>query len=282
MNSLQFIKRVGLPAVAAALLLAPMMANAQPPGGGRGGGRGGPPRVQVDQAATEALFNTRCQTCHTNAERAPARDELKQRTADNIIDILTNGVMKPMAGGLTPDQIRQLGVYLTGRQPGEALPVQIKDVMCTSDTPLKVTPGSWTKIAGDNENTAFQKIPGLKAADVSKLKLKWAFAFRASSYGQPIVVGDHLFLTSGSGGGFYSMDANSGCVHWKNEAVNSRTTPMVEHRADLSPSGWVTFLSLAGNGNQVAAYDLQNGKQLWISGPVETVGASHLTGSPAL
>jgi polyvinyl alcohol dehydrogenase (cytochrome) len=283
-NRKDLFKRVGLPLVAAAIALTPLALLAQPPAGGpaasQGGGRRG--GVQVDRAAMETLFSAQCDSCHKNAERAPQRDDLAQRTADNIIDVLTNGAMKPMAANLSHDQIVQLAVYLTGRQPGEAPPVKIADVKCATDGPISVTPGSWTKIAVDKENTAFQKTPGLKVADIPKLKLKWAWSFRASTYSQPVVVGDHMFITSGSGGGFYSLDANTGCYHWKNAAVTSRTTPMVEHRAGLSPSGWVTFLSIAGAGNQVAAYDLADGKQLWISKPVETVGASHLTGTPAL
>jgi polyvinyl alcohol dehydrogenase (cytochrome) len=294
-NHKDLIKRVGLPIAAAAIILTPIALLAQPPAGGapgvrggdagqagRGGGRGGRGGVQVDRAAMETLFNAQCDSCHKNAERAPQRDELAQRTADNVIEVLTNGAMKSMAANLSKDQVTQLAVYLTGRQPGEALPVKVADVKCATDGPITVAPGSWSKIAVDKENTAFQKNPGLKASDVPKLKLKWAWSFRASSYSQAVVVGDHMFITSGSGGGFYSLDAKTGCYHWKNEAVTSRTTPMVEHRPGLSPSGWVTFLSLAGGGNQVAAYDLADGKQLWISKAVETVGASHLTGTPAL
>jgi polyvinyl alcohol dehydrogenase (cytochrome) len=294
-NHKDLIKRVGLPVAVAAIILTPLALLAQPPAGGapgaRAGGQAGAPPagrggrgrggIQVG-ADIPALFAAQCDSCHKTAERAPQRDELAQRTADNIIDVLTNGAMKPMAANLSKDQITQLAVYLSGRQPGEALPVTIHDVMCTSDTPLSIKPGDWTKIAVDEQNTAFQKDPGLKAADVPKLKLKWAWSYRASSYSQPIVVGDHLFMTSGSGGGLVSLDAKTGCVHWRNDKVTSRTSPMVLHRPDLSPSGWVTFLSLAGQGNQVAAYDLADGKQLWISKPVETVGASHLTGTPAV
>lgn len=274
-KSIDLIKRFGVPVAAAAVVLTPLALMAQPPAGR--GGRG----VQVDPAIP-ALFDAQCQTCHQRSERAPQRDDLKQRTADNVIDVLTNGAMKPMAASLTKDQITQIAVFVTGRQPGEALPVKIADVKCATDGPIVVAPGSWTKIAGDAENTAFQKAPGLSAADVPRLKLKWAWSYRASSYSTPIVVGDHLFMTSGSGGGFVSLDAKTGCLHWRNEQVTSRTSPMVVKRPDLSPSGWVTFIALAGRESQVAAYDLANGKEIWKSKPVETVGASHLTGTPAL
>jgi polyvinyl alcohol dehydrogenase (cytochrome) len=275
MSRIELFKRYGAPTVVAVLALTPLALMAQPPGGR--GGRGG---VQVDPSIP-GLFQSRCQSCHATSERAPQPDDLKQRTADSVIDALTNGVMKPMAGGLTREQITQIAVYVTGRRPGEPLPVQITEVKCATNGPIVIRPGSWTKIAGDLQNTAYQKTPGLKASDIPRLKLKWAFAYRAGSYSTPIVVGDHLFMTSGSGGGFVSLDAKTGCVHWRNDEVSSRTSPMIV-KSSISPSGWVTFLSLAGRGNEVAAYDLANGKQIWKSQPVETVGASHLTGTPAL
>jgi glucose dehydrogenase len=55
----------------------------------------------------------------------------------------------------------------------------------------------------------------LKADEVPRLKLKWAFGFPGDTraYAQPAIVGGRLFVGS-AGGKVYSLDAKSGCVHW--------------------------------------------------------------------
>ena len=57
--------------------------------------------------------------------------------------------------------------------------------------------------------------PGLTAADVPQLKLKWAFAFPGDlqSYSQATVAGGRLFVGSW-GGKVYSLNAATGCIHW--------------------------------------------------------------------
>src|SRR5437016_12045655 len=67
-------------------------------------------------------------------------------------------------------------------------------------------------------NARFQsaEAAGLTANDVPRLKLKWAFGYPGASSGgtQPVVVGGRLYVGTAEGD-IYSLDAKTGCVHWR-------------------------------------------------------------------
>ena len=69
----------------------------------------------------EALFQTRCAGCHDPAvERAPARSMIAQMTPGQIRGAL-EGVMAPMAAGLSREDIQGLAAHLsTGSQGQQA------------------------------------------------------------------------------------------------------------------------------------------------------------------
>ena len=238
------------------------------------------PQAPADGAS---VFETRCKGCHEPAiDRAPNRADLATRKADDIVQALTSGLMSPMAGGLSSGQIRAVADYLTtpvqtagGRRPQAPSP-PTAEVMCATNTPFKPGPNDWTSWGVDDGNSRFQPNPGLKAADIPKLKVKWAFSVKGGSYGQPTVVGDWLFMVSRNGP-LFALDANTGCVHWKADGASSRTTPMVV-RSPASPSGWATYI---GVGNRVVrAFDAQTGKVLWDSPSLESHPSSGITGAP--
>lgn len=109
-----------------------------------------------------------------------------------------------------------------------------------------------------------------------RLKLKWAFAL--SGGGQPTVVGDWLFITNRDGK-LYALDARTGCIHWMNAQVSSRTTPMIV-RSPISASGWVTFVGVSGT--VLAAFDAQSGKPIWRSPRLDAHPFALLTGTPVV
>ncbi len=62
----------------------------------------------------EAVFGSRCKVCHEPAvERAPERSELATRKPAEVVAALTSGIMKPMASGLSDDDIAAVAAYLT-------------------------------------------------------------------------------------------------------------------------------------------------------------------------
>jgi polyvinyl alcohol dehydrogenase (cytochrome) len=222
----------------------------------------------------EAVFKSRCKSCHEPAtERAPTRAELAFRAPADIVAALTTGAMAPMAKGLSRPEIEAVALFLA---PGQQLGSAGADQMCATNGPIQASASDWPTLGPDENSTRFQANPGFKAADVPKLKVKWAFSMPGG--GQPIVVGSWLFITN-RGGKFYALDAKTGCVHWAVEDAPSRTTPMVI-RSSISPSGWATFI---GAGKRVVrAFDAQSGKELWQSESLESHVASNITGTPVV
>jgi polyvinyl alcohol dehydrogenase (cytochrome) len=222
----------------------------------------------------EAVFKERCKSCHEPAvERAPTRPELAFRSPADIVAALTSGVMAPMGKGLSRPEIEAVALYLA---PGQQLGSAGADPLCALNGPIKAGASDWPALGPDEDSSRFQPNPGFHAADVPKLKLKWAFSMPGG--GQPVVIGDWLFITNRNGK-FYALDAKSGCVHWAIEDASSRTTPMVI-RSSISPSGWATFI---GVGKRVVrAFDAQNGKEIWHSESLENHPASNITGTPVV
>jgi polyvinyl alcohol dehydrogenase (cytochrome) len=235
------------------------------------------------------IFEQRCKSCHDPAiERAPGKAELAARPRADIVLALTSGIMAPMAQGLSAEQIQSVAAYLTpeARSASETTaerrptaPVSAAagvDRMCAVNPPINAGRSDWSSAGFDDESTRYQSNPGLKAADVPKLKLKWAFSMTGG--GQPTVIGDWLFTTNRNGK-FYALDAKTGCVHWVVNDVVSRTTPLVV-RASISPSGWATFVAVASR--VVRAFDAQTGAEIWKSEVLENHQSSVMSGSPVI
>lgn len=242
-----------------------------------------PPSPSV--AEGEALFAAKCKSCHEPAiDRAPTRTDLSVRPASEITSSMVDGKMTAMAAGLSASQIQSIVMYLTqqaappanpggGRRPTAA--VATTDQPCASNPPITATASDWTMAGYDTSNTRYQPNPGIKAADVSKLKVKWAFSIAGHGNAQPTVIGDWLWMLSR--GKMYALDAKTGCVRYRIDGVSARNTPPV-FKSTLSPSGW---LMVVGQGNRVVkAFDAQNGKEIWASEALETHRASGITGSP--
>ncbi|MEO7208647.1 MAG: PQQ-binding-like beta-propeller repeat protein [Steroidobacteraceae bacterium] len=225
-------------------------------------------------ASGESVFDARCKSCHEPAvERAPTRAELAFRSPAEIVTALTSGVMAPMARGLSRPEIEAVALFLA---PGQQLGSAGADQMCKTNGPIKADASDWPALGPDENSTRFQPHSGIRTADVANLKVKWAFSMPGG--GQPVVVGDWLFITN-RGGKFYALDAKTGCVHWAVEDASSRTTPMVI-RSAISPSGWATFI---GVGKRVVrAFDAQTGKEIWHSESLENHIASTITGTPVV
>jgi polyvinyl alcohol dehydrogenase (cytochrome) len=242
-----------------------------------------------DVNAGAAVFNGRCKACHDPAiDRAPNRGALSALPPAHIVDALTNGVMKPMAAGLSDADKQSVAAFLTAAQPGpDAHPeasaprpspaaARGVDVMCAANPPIHETPSDWRSVGADANSTRFQRNPGLKAADVPRLKVKWSFAMTGGS--MPTVIGDWLFITNRNGK-FYALDAKTGCVHWALDGVASRTTPMIV-KSPISPSGWATFIG--ERTRSVRAFDAQSGKEIWKSAQLETNPVAGITGTPVV
>ena len=236
---------------------------------------GSPAAPAISTSIGEALFGARCKSCHEPAvERAPARGELARRPRSEIVAGLTTGVMAPMAEGLSPSDIESVAWFLS---PSDLQTRAASERLCEASGPIKASKQDWPEVAYDANSTRFQSQPGLRASDLPRLKVKWAFAMPGG--GQPIVIGDWLYMTN-RGGKFYALDAKTGCVHWSVDDAAARTSAVVV-RSAASPSGWLTLIGATSTKN-VRAFDAQTGRELWHSDSLESHPAAGITGTPVV
>jgi polyvinyl alcohol dehydrogenase (cytochrome) len=104
--------------------------------------------------------------------------------------------------------------------PAVPVPTTPESNRCAdSATPLALGSAQWNGWGRDIENTRYQPEPAIRATDVPKLALKWAFGFQGSAVaGQPTVVDGRLFVASATGR-VYSLDATTGCTYWTFDAA---------------------------------------------------------------
>jgi polyvinyl alcohol dehydrogenase (cytochrome) len=156
---------------------------------------------------------------------------------------------------------------------------QPPDVMCATNGPIRPSASDWNGWGRDVTNSRYQPKTSITPANVGRLKVKWAFSFSGGRHAEPSVVGDHIFGAGGNGL-VYSLDAKTGCVHWRaNIGAGGRTAPIIEHRTGASPSGWVLYIGDAQR--NLHALDAMTGKEVW-SLNVESHPRGILTGTPQL
>ena len=238
-----------------------------------------------------ALFAERCAACHDHAsDRIPSTVYLATtRSPEDVIDALTRGAMQAQGTGLTAEERVALATHLTGRPPsagGRADPMANR---CSQPLePTHVQSGDSNGWGMDRQNTRFQSQPGLTAADLPRLTLKWVFAFPgAVVYGQPALVGKQI-LTSGSGGYLFSLDPNSGCTHWVYNAGATLRTPSLVGSVKLPHAKHHTtqpttrqLVWIGDDKGTLHAVDTQTGTLVWKRRLDEHL-AARLLGAPTL
>jgi polyvinyl alcohol dehydrogenase (cytochrome) len=228
-------------------------------------------------ARGETLFKARCASCHDPAiERAPPKVALARRFPDDIATTLKTGVMQPMAAGMSDEDIHAIATYLGA----DGMTEQAGDPpACARSGKFSLSGPGWNGWSIDARNSRFQPDPGLSNANVSRLKVKWSMTYTGGRYGQPIIVGGRLFLTSSSGR-IYSLDAKTGCMHWRFDAdAGVRTTPIIGPLKGGAPGGYLMYFG--DFQRNVYALDAASGKLQWKMN-VEKHPRSVLTGAPVL
>ncbi len=231
------------------------------------------------------LYQEHCAQCHNSSiPRAPHQSFLAMLPGDQILSSMNEGNMRSLAKDLTPEQRRQIAVYLAGSIKGKPA---IPPVSCKpGQSPFDFKQPPFAKGWGiDLENTRFipAGVARLAPASVPKLKLQWAFAYpnanRARS--QPVLVGGTIVMGS-QDGTVYSLDANTGCVRWTYRAV-------AEVRTGITVSTWKAgevpatpplayFADLIAH---VYAVNLLNGELVWMK-KVDDHPTATGTAQPAL
>jgi polyvinyl alcohol dehydrogenase (cytochrome) len=172
-----------------------------------------------------ALYKSRCAICHEGQAQLhmPSHEDLASKTPEAVMKAMFEGVMAPQAAGLNEEEGRAIARFLTAKDFSKAT-ITPTSVMPASQCaavpkPLAIASTDWNGWGQDLSNSRYQPNPGLAAADVPKLKLKWAFGFPGdtSVQSQPTVVGGRVFIGSVSGN-LYSLDASTGCIYWTYKA----------------------------------------------------------------
>lgn len=228
----------------------------------------------------EALYKERCANCHDKGvPRAANRDALQRLSQDAVRQALTTGSMRTQAEGLAPAQIESLTRLLAATSTLAAT----ADNRCPVSAAL-LDPASrprWNGWGASAAQHRFQPaaMAQLSAADVPRLRLKWAFGFPGvnRAFAQPTVVGGRLFVGSATGL-VHSLSAETGCQHW----VFKADTP-VRTAISLGQTGaggrWIAYF-----GDQVAnvyAVDAVSGDLVWKRRADEYPGST-MTAAPTL
>jgi polyvinyl alcohol dehydrogenase (cytochrome) len=257
---------------------------AQPPTAQQTGTPGRGPRAS--EGAGSTIFGNYCENCHGKLDSAPDPALLKKMTPEHIYEVLTTGVMAPMTQDLTDQQKRDIAEWVGGRK------LEFGDIGAASQMPnqcsAKATLSnisslpSWNGWSPGIHDARFQdaKDAGITQDKVSDLHLRWAFAFPGadSMYGQPTVVDGKVYVASDAGY-LYSLDANSGCVHWSYRVgIGVRSAPIVGPVTPGSNHYAVYFGDIRGN---VYAVDADKGTLIWKE-RVDDQPLSRVTGGIAV
>src|SRR5213592_3987643 len=215
------------------------------------------------------LYKIYCAICHdaTDSEaRAPGRAVLRQMTPEHILQVLESGVMKTQAAERSRVQRRILAEYLSEKKFGSVPPDIIpRSAFCGNGVGASANTNStaeWNGWGVTITNTRFQSASaaGLSAAEVPRLKLKWAFGFPGATTGetQPVVVGGRLYIGDAEGDVF-ALDVRTGCIHWNFQAdAGVRSAMVIGKTSGGKPVGY--FGDQSAN---MYAVDAQNGKLIW-------------------
>jgi polyvinyl alcohol dehydrogenase (cytochrome) len=229
------------------------------------------------------LYKQLCATCHdTGLNRAPTRDVLQAMTPERVLTAMESGAMLSMASGRTGVERRAIAEFVTGKTFSEAFSTTPSpQAMCKAaagEFANPLTGAMWNGWGANTQNTRYQddKMAGITAADVPKLKLKWAFGFpgELSADGQPSVAGGRVFVGTQSGT-VYALSAATGCVHWTFRAEAAVRAAITIARLDQSR--YVAFVG--DRAANVYALDAATGAMLWKS-HVDDHPFARVTASP--
>lgn len=239
--------------------------------------------LDVTNHPGKALFAQNCAACHEGGmPKAPHREFIETMTPDAILLAMNEGVMKQQAAHLDQPQRRQIAEFLTRTDLASYKPAP-GPVMCTGKArEFDLTrPPAQVGWGYDTKRFVPADVAGLKPADVTKLKLKWAYAFpgalRARS--QPVVAMGALFVGS-QDGTVYAFDLATGCAKWARKvSAEVRTAIVVEPWAKGTTPKQHPRLFFGDLLGRVYAFDALTGKELW-----RTRGDDHpnttITGTP--
>jgi len=288
---LRYLTHAAAVVFAAALFTGTTFLGAEAPQAPAAPAQGAPPAPPAGRGGTPgtesgwATFQQTCFRCHgnvaTNAKTTAYA--IRQMTPERIVAGL-NAASHTEGKSLSDIQKQRVAEFMGGRPLGSVNNGEAKSMpnQCAANTPMR-DPASgpgWNGWSPDLSNTRAQTAAAarLTAADVPRLKLKWAFGIPngMTNNAQPTVVSGRVFMATDNGY-VYSLDAKTGCVYWsfQNGSI-IRNSPMV---GAVKGQGSAQFAVFFGDGHaNVWAVDAQTGRQLWKT-KVDDHVVARITGS---
>jgi polyvinyl alcohol dehydrogenase (cytochrome) len=240
----------------------------------------------------QQVFGIYCAACHMENpqpqgspnEKAPTHAQLREFSADAVLSSLTFGKMQVQGSVLSDVQRRQVSEFATGKTLS-AVAVTGSPNRCATTPPLaNLDRGpSWNGFGNGLPSTRFQdaKAGGLTAADLPRLKLKWAFGYAAvgAARAQPTYAAGRLFVAS-ENGEVHALDPRTGCGYWTFKAqAGVRTAPFVAQWRSGGRSGTGVYF---GDGRaNVYGVDAATGMLLWTR-KVDDHASASITGAPVV
>ena len=217
-----------------------------------------------------ALYRRDCAACHDmGVDRAPARDALQMMSAERVLAAMESGPMISMASRDSGADRRAIAQYVTGKtlSARDLSTTPPSSAMCTSAGTFasRGSDADWAGWGNGAENARHQPAApsGVNAANVGRLKVKWAFGFPGDldANAQPTVYSDRVFVGSQSGT-VYALSKESGCVHWffKAAAAVRGAVSIAAIGSAADPKLTAFFGDLAGT---VYALDALTGAPRW-------------------
>ena len=243
--------------------------------------------VAQEAPSGELLYTQHCALCHEgNLPRIISEGSIRDKSAEEIYQAITFGFMRRQASGLSPAGRRAVAEYLSGsalgslKAPIELLPDSAYCGAGGSAPGDLLSGATWNGWGVNLHNTRFQstEAAGLTAAEVPRLRLRWAFGFPvvSASGSQATIVGGRVLVGSRVGLVF-GLDAQSGCMHWVYQAEGG-----VRSAITVGPTGSGRYNGYFGDSaGRVYAIDFATGEERWKV-QVEDHADVKITGAPVL
>jgi polyvinyl alcohol dehydrogenase (cytochrome) len=232
-----------------------------------------------------AIYQRSCAPCHDHgADRAPTREALRAMSPERVLAAMESGPMISMANRQSEAARRAIAEFITGKSFDHPLDTAPSSAaMCPAPAPAFRNPSAgplWNGWGQNLLNTRFMNSTeaGLKASDLGRLKVKWAFGFPATldANAHPMLANGRVFIGSPSGT-VYSLDATSGCIRWFfNAAGGVRAAISI---GQVNTGAGQQYVAFFGDGRSfVYGVDAATGKLIWKT-KVDIFPAAHITGS---
>ena len=195
-----------------------------------------------------------CAVCHNEPPDAktPHIDAIRRMSRVRIRHALFRGPMAQYIGDMSRGQVRALADHLAADQES-LMPASAYCESAPSTTPAIDRWGL------DDANSRWQRHTSITAANVGKLRLKWAFAAPnvSTMRSQPAVSADTIFLAT-LAGRLFALDRATGCIRWTYRAEQPLRTAVT-----LGKAGQRAALFVGDQGAAIHAVDAATGEQIW-------------------